>query len=53
VGHMHRRQVGVIQDQQEPVFRDVQQVVVGSDQNGDCGQAGFREDQAIVVLLRR
>ena len=38
VGDAHGREVGVAQADQEPVLRDVEEVAVGTDQNGDGSQ---------------
>src|SRR6266478_5002059 len=53
VRHTNREQVSVVKADQEPVFGDVQQMVVGTDQNRNRCETRLGQDQSIVVFLRR
>lgn len=51
VGDGYGREVSVVQADKEHVLRDVEEVAVGTDQNGDGSQARLRHDQAIIELV--
>ena len=53
VNRMHRRKIGFVESQQQGVLVHVQQVLVGSHQQGNFRQRSFGQNQAVVKFVFR